>query len=151
MHKKITAILVLILWAALTALAWFTPAQETSDAERRPLAQFPELSLESVTDGTFMEKFTDYTLDQFPLRDGFRTLKSLFHQYVLGHRDNNGIYLHSGFAAGQEYPLNQDSVNHAMERLNYIYNKYLTDSKVYMAVIPDKGYYLAEEDRKSVV
>ncbi|MEF2837959.1 MAG: DHHW family protein, partial [Oscillospiraceae bacterium] len=43
-----------------------------------------------------------------------------------------------------EYPLKEDSVSHAMERLNHIYDKYLTDAKVYMAVIPDKGYYLAE-------
>ena len=144
MHKKITAILVLILWAALTALAWFTPAQETSDAERRPLAQFPELSLESVTDGTFMEKFTDYTLDQFPLRDGFRRVKSLFHHYLLGQKDNNGIYLANGGAAKQEYPLNPESITHALNRFQYVYDKYLQDANVYLAIVPDKGYYLAE-------
>ena len=91
-----------------------------------------------------MTDFEKYALDQFPLRDGFRTLKSLFHQYVLLHGDNNGIYLQDGYAAKQEYPLKEDSVSHAMERLNHIYDKYLTDAKVYMAVIPDKGYYLAE-------
>ena len=143
--KKQHVLVIALLWAALTAAAWFAPAKTVSDSERRPLAQMPSVSLDTLSGGKFMSDFEKYALDQFPLRDGFRTLKSLFHQYVLGHRDNNGIYLHSGFAAGQEYPLNQDSVNHAMERLNYIYNKYLTDSKVYMAVIPDKGYYLAEE------
>ena len=143
--KKQHVLVIALLWAALTAAAWFAPAKTVSDSERRPLAQMPSVSLDTLSGGKFMSDFEKYALDQFPLRDGFRTLKSLFHQYVLGHRDNNGIYLHSGFAAGQEYPLNHDSVNHAMERLNYIYNKYLTDSKVYMAVIPDKGYYLAEE------
>ena len=145
MHKKITAILVLILWSALTALAWFSPAKEMSDTERRPLAQFPELSLESVTDGKFMGDFTDYTLDQFPLRDSFRRVKSLFHYYLLGQKDNNGIYLANGSAAKQEYPLNPDSVTHALNRFGYIYNKYLQDSQVYLAIVPDKGYYLAEE------
>ena len=143
--KKQYVLVIALLWAALTAAAWFAPAKTVSDSERRPLAQMPSVSLDALAGGKFMSDFEDFTLDQFPLRDGFRTLKSLFHQYVLGHRDNNGIYLHSGFAAGQEYPLNQDSVNHAMERLNYIYNKYLTDSEIYMAVVPDKGYYLAEE------
>ena len=145
MHKKITAILVLILWSALTALAWFSPAKEMSDTERRPLAQFPELSLESVTDGKFMGDFTDYTLDQFPLRDSFRRVKSLFHYYLLGQKDNNGIYLANGSAAKQEYPLNPESVTHALNRFGYIYNKYLQDSQVYLAIVPDKGYYLAEE------
>ena len=41
MNKKITAIAVLALWGLLTAGAWFLPSKEMSEAERRPLAQFP--------------------------------------------------------------------------------------------------------------
>lgn len=142
--KKYNAILLLTLWLGLTLFAWFLPAKELSDAERRPLAQKPELSGETLLSGKFMTDFEDYTLDQFPLRDGFRTLKSLFHYYVLGQKDNNGIYLSDGYAVKQEYPLNEDSVHHALNRFNHLYEKYLTDSDVYMALVPDKGYYLAE-------
>ena len=144
MYKKITATILLILWAALTALAWFSPAQEISDAERRPLAQFPEVNMQAVTNGKFMADFTEYSLDQFPLRDSFRRLKSLFHSYALGQKDNNGIYLTGGSAAKQEYPLKETSVRHALERFNHIYDSYLQNAKVYMAIVPDKGYYLAE-------
>ncbi len=144
MMKKQHAFVILLLWTSLTAFAWFSPAKAMSDSERRPLAQFPAIKLETLADGRFMKNFESYSLDQFPLRDSFRRVKSLFHQYVLGQKDNNGIYLHDGFAAKQEYPLNPDSVNHALGRFNHIYNKYLADSKVYMAVVPDKGYYLAE-------
>ena len=91
-----------------------------------------------------MKDFESYSLDQFPLRDSFRTVKSLFHRYALNQKDNNGIYLYYDYAARQEYPLNVDSVNHALERFNHIYEKYLQDSEIYMAVVPDKGYYLAE-------
>ena len=143
--KKQHVLVLLLLWAALTVSAWFLPAREMSDAERRPLAQMPEISLDALSGGKFMSGFEKYALDQFPLRDSFRTVKSLFHQYVLMQGDNNGIYLHDGYAAKQEYPLNPDSVGHAMERLNHIYDKYLAGSRVYMAVIPDKGYYLAED------
>ena len=143
--KKQHTIVILLLWAALTGFAWFGPAGDISDSERRPLAQMPEVSLDSVVSGSFMKDFESYSLDQFPLRDGFRTVKSLFHQYVLRQKDNNGIYLYDGYAAKQESQLNLDSVNHALERFNHIYEKYLTDSKVYMAVVPDKGYYLAEK------
>lgn len=142
--KKQHVLVLALVWAALTAAAWFTPAKAVSDSERRPLAQMPSVSMDALSGGKFMYDFEKYSLDQFPLRDGFRTLKSLFHQYVLGHGDNNGIYLHQGYAARQEYPLNPDSVSYAMERLNHIYEKYLADSRVYMAMIPDKGYYLAE-------
>ncbi len=143
--KKQHAFVILLLWAVLTAFAWFSPTKAESDSERRPLAQFPEVSLDSLAGGTFMKKFEDFSLDQFPFRDSFRTVKSLFHQYVLNQKDNNGIYIHNGYAAKQEYPLNVDSVNHALERFNRIYEKYLQDSAVYLAVVPDKGYYLAEE------
>ena len=144
MHKKITAILILTLWAAMTALAWFSPAKEMSDAERRPLAQFPEISAEAITNGTFMTDFTDYSLDQFPLRDSFRRVKSLFHSYILRQKDNNGIYIAQGSAVKREYPLKDASVAHALNRFRYLYEQYLTDANVYMAIVPDKGYYLAE-------
>ena len=143
--KKQHAFVILLLWASLAAFAWFSPAKAMSDSERRPLAQFPKISLETLADGRFMKNFESYSLDQFPLRDGFRTVKSLFHYYVLGQKDNNGIYLYDGYAVKQEYPLNVDSVNHALERFNHIYEKYLKDSDIYMAVVPDKGYYLAEK------
>ena len=143
--KKYLAIPVLILWLSLTGFAWFQPARDVSEAERRPLKQMPGMTMESVLDGSFMENFGAYALDQFPLRDGLRTVKSLFHYYVLGQKDNNGIYLSNGYAAKQEYPLKEDSISHAVERFAYLREKYLTDSKIYMAVVPDKGYYLAED------
>ena len=148
MKKKICAILVMAVWAGLALCAWFLPAKESSDAERRPLAQMPEISAENVLDGTFMTDFEDYSLDQFPLRDSFRGLKSLFHYYALNQSDNNGIYLAEGAAAKQEYPLNESSLTHALERFNRVYEKYLQDSgsRILMAVVPDKGYYLAEEN-----
>ena len=145
MNKKITAMILLTVWALLTAFAWFLPSQEMSDTERRPLAQRPQISINSVLKGEFMEDFTEYSLDQFPFRDSFRRIKSLFHYYVLGQKDNNGIYIAGGSAAQQEYPLREDSVAHAIERFAYVYDRYLQNANVYMAIVPDKGYYLAEE------
>ena len=133
-------------WIGLVCFAWFGEPTQVSEAERRQLAQFPEITGESLLDGSFMSDFEDYSLDQFPLRDSFRQVKALFHYNVLGQSDNNGIYIADGYAVKQEYPLNEISVNHALKRLNYIYEKYLADSRVYMAVVPDKGYYLAEEN-----
>ena len=143
--KKQNAIVLLVLWGVLVFAAWLLPVKEMSDAERRPLAQMPEVSAENILSGKFMEKFENYSLDQFPLREGFRTVKSLFHYYVLGQKDNNGIYLENGFAVKQEYPLKESSIDHAIDRFTKLSEKYLTDSKVYMAIVPDKGYYLAEE------
>lgn len=144
MKRQMYLLPLLLLWAGLTAAAWLWPEQEISQSERRPLAQFPEVSLESVLDGGFMEDFESYSLDQFPFRDGFRRIKSLFHLYVLGQKDNNGIYLFDGYAADQEYPLNKASVDRALERFNHLKDTYLADAQVFMAVVPDKNYYLAQ-------
>ena len=137
---------VVLLWAGLTACAWFAPAKDISEAERRPLAQAPEVSVEALLSGKFMKEFEEFSLDQFPLRDTFRSLKSLFHFGVLNQSDNNDIYLAEGFAVKQEYPLNVETLHHAAERFNHLYEKYLTDSNVYLAIVPDKGQYLAEEN-----
>ncbi len=138
---------IVALWTILALFSWFGPRTEISEAERRPLAQMPAATTENIFSGKFMSEFEDFALDQFPLRDSFRTLKSLFHYNVLGQKDNNGIYLENGYAAQQEYPLNQESLDHAAERFQYVYDKYLADSgcAVSTAIIPDKGYYLAAE------
>ena len=144
--RIIGAAAVAAVWMFLVAFAWFKPADDISEAERRKLAQFPEVSVDTVLEGQFMTGFEDYTLDQFPLRDSFRQIKSLFHYNVMRQHTNNNIYLVDGYAAKQEYPLNEISVSYAMNKFNAIYDQYLKTSgcKVYMAIAPDKGYYLAE-------
>ena len=142
--KKYQTILLLTLWATLTLAVWFHPPKDISQAERRPLAQMPEFSLSALESGKFREKFEDYSLDQFPLRDGFRTLKSLFHTQVLGMKDNNGIYLTKGIAVKQEYPLNETSLEAAIRKFDTIHENLLGESRCFFAVVPDKGYYLAQ-------
>ena len=143
MNKKFLAVPVAAVWAVLTAAAWFSPAQAVSQAERRPLAQRPAISANTLASGKFMADFEEYSLDQFPMRDGFRRLKARFHYSVLGQEDNNGIYLSQGYAAKQEYPLNEQSVDYSLKRFQFVYDTYLADSRVFLAVVPDKGYYLA--------
>lgn len=148
MKKRIRNIgvgMVVALWAAITVFAWFGPSKNLSEAERRPLQQLPPITTDSLLNGGFMEKFEDYTLDQFPLRDTFRTVKSLFSYRILQQKDNNGIYIADGYAAKLEYPLSSASVSHALKKFQFLYDRYLknTHSKIYACVIPDKGYYLA--------
>ena len=136
------------LWAVLTFFAWFHGSQDISMTERRKLQQFPALTGETLLNGKFMGKFEAYTQDQFPLRDGFRQVKAIFSYKVLGQKDNNGIYLTQGHGAKLEYPLNEDSARKAVEKFRHIYETYLLGKggKIAFAVVPDKSYYLAEEN-----
>ena len=135
-------------WLGLTAFCWAKPADNVSESERRPLAEFPELSAQTVLSGDFMSDFEKYSLDQFPLRDSFRTLKSFNTFYVFSQKENNGIYIEDGYAAKLEYPLNEQSVLSAVDKFRRIYDLYLaeTDAKVYISVVPDKGCFLARQN-----
>lgn len=151
--KMIGAILVVAVWAALAVFAWLKPADARSDAERRALAQIPALSGDSVLSKTFMKDFESYSTDQFPMRETFRRIKALFHYKALGQKDNNGIYIHTiprwdSFAAQIQYPLNEAGITKATDRFNFIYETYLSESEghIYSAIIPDKGYYIAEQE-----
>lgn len=145
MKKTISLILVLALWGSLTAFAWLGPKAEFSDSERRPLEQFPAVSGEELLSGQFMKDFASYAVDQFPLRDGFRRLNAYLTYYLLGKQDNNGIYLHDGYAAKMEYPQNEASIRHAVDRFTDLYEMYLTNCNVRFALVPDKSYYLAQD------
>ena len=144
-YKRWGIIALLVLWLALTIFAWIKPQTDISEAERRKLAPFPPLSPSGLLNGSFTGSFESYATDQFPLREFFRGLKSRFHFNFLGQLDNNDIYLVDGYAAKIEYPLNQGSITHAKDRINYIYNKFLknTDCSVTLSIVPDKSYYLA--------
>ena len=143
--KKRSTIALIALWGILAFFTWVSPSKDISEAERRPLAGFPKASAQTILTGKFQEDFEDYALDQFPFRDGFRRLKAGFQYGVLRQKDNNGIYLADGYAVKQEYPLNQSSVDHFLEKMNYLHEKYLTGCSTAMAIVPDKGYYLAKD------
>lgn len=93
-----------------------------------------------------MTDFEKYTLDQFPLRDQFRTVKAVTVFYFLNQKDNNDIYIKDGYASKLEYPVNLDSIEYATKRFQFVYDKYIANSKgkVYLSVIPDKNYFMAE-------
>ncbi len=151
MNEKIKNITVVALMSLVVFGLFITclvkPATEYSESERRPLDQAPELSFETVFSGDFMSKFEDYTLDQFPLRDGFRTIKAFTALNLMGKLDNNDLYLHDGYIAKVEYPYNKDSVDNANAVFNNLYTKFFEgkDMNLYLTIVPDKNYFLADE------
>ena len=144
----VVTFVVVAFFLSASIFAWLKPADDFSLSERRKLSQFPELSFKTIISGDFMSNFENYTLDQFPLRDKFRTLKALVTLNVFNQSANNNIYVVDGYASKIEYPLNEASVKRAGERFQYVYEKYLKDSntKNYLSIIPDKNYFLAKEN-----
>ena len=148
-HRKNWLVLCLTAGFLFVFSLWsiLKPDIALSESERRALAQKPALNASSLWDGSFMESFEAYTLDQFPLRDAFRSLKAHVQLDLLRQKDNNGIYVAGGYAAKLDYPASEDSIRHALSRFNRIYEKYLqgTETAIYFSAIPDKNYFLAAE------
>ena len=144
--KKVTRGMLVFL-AIVSVGIWFKPADEYSDSERRELALFPEISIENVLSGRFMSDFEAYVTDQFPFRNEWRQVKAWLSGSVLGQTDQNGYYMAEGHISKMEYPLKEDSVQRAIDRMHYIYDKYIKDvnANVYYSIIPDKNYVLAKE------
>lgn len=141
-------ILLCAVWVGLTLLCWFSPAKELSVSERRPLAQLPQYNAETVNNGSFMSDFETYTLDQFPWRDGFRRIKALSAYKLFAQKDNNDIYIADGQAAKLEADINEASLQNALAKIQELYDSHIasTGADVYFSIVPDKGYYLAEEN-----
>ena len=118
-----------------------TPDKKSSVSERRKLEQFPKVSLKAIINGEFFKKFDNYSMDQFYQREKFRRLKIKTDMLVLGNYNNMQIdkdYIYEAL-----YPLNENSVNNLVNKINNIIDSYLDDTnKVYYSLIPDKGYYI---------
>lgn len=122
------------------------PDNAVSTTERRPLKQFPTISVSSIIDGSFGTNLEAYLLDQFPLRDSLRSLKAFWQFDIYRQADNNGIYLVGDHVCKLDSTLKQDEVDAFLKNTNQVYDRYLQGMNVYMALIPDKNYFAAEEN-----
>ena len=109
-----------------------------STSERRKLVQFPEITTKKVFDGTVSKDFEEYAMDQFVGRDLLRSIKSLFNKLFI---ENDSIYK-------IEYPLKEELIEKTAKRIEQIKEKYLKNMNVYYAIVPDKNYFLEDDNLK---
>lgn len=128
----------------------FLPDKEISPAERRKLKLFPNITLEKLAEGKTMQDFENYTLDQFAFRDKFRGLKASIELNVLNKLDNNNIFLLDNNIFKIDYLLKEKEVLNFASKLNNISSKYLKNNNVYLGIIPDKNYYLEDDNNLKI-
>ena len=152
MSKRIQKIVCIVCFAAFAVALGLTcflkePVQILV-SERRKAAQFPELSVEAIMDKSFFDGLEEFLMDQFPFRDGFRSVKAGIQLKLLGQKDNNGVYTADGHISEIHTKLSEGSVQNAADKLNSVYEKYIAgaNAKVYYSVIPDKNFYIAEKN-----
>ena len=150
MNDKIKSIITTIVFSvfmlSVSALCIAVPKQTHSTSERRELALFPETTKESVLSGEFSKGFESYTTDHFPARDTFRSLKSFIAYNILKKADNNGLFEACGHISKIDSVQNDEMLDHAASRFNFVSYKYLKGNKIYFSVVPDKNFVLAKEN-----
>ncbi|MDO5733403.1 MAG: DHHW family protein [Eubacteriales bacterium] len=80
------------------------PAPIYSQQEKRPLAQFPKFSQQSLLDGKFMTDFNLYANDSFIFREFYLSLEHSYRR-LLGQRDNGKVYFGKDGYRFQQLPL----------------------------------------------
>lgn len=128
----------------------FSTKQDFSESERRVLADFPEFKTETIFSGKFMADFENYALDQFPMRDLFRGVKSASVLGVFRQLETNDLYIQDGYIAKSEKEISDKMLTHAADRFQYIYDKFLedTDVNIYFSIVPDKHFFLSKESNR---
>lgn len=124
----------------------FAEDKQISVTERRKLASFPEISISKLLKGKTTSKFEDYAVDQFVARDTFRSIKAFYSTNIYKQKDNNNFFEKDGAIYKMDYPLNEGNIRKSASKINEVYDTYLSGMNVYYAIIPDKNYYLKNDD-----
>lgn len=90
--KKYFGIIFGIIVIAFSILFIAIPKNSFSENENRYLESFPNFTLNTLTDGSFMSSFEKYVQDHFPFRNSFVMLKTNT-ELALGKTENNNIYI----------------------------------------------------------
>lgn len=147
MRNKIITITVATLFLGLSLWNLLGVKSDYSDSERRVLAKFPEINLETIMSGDFADEFEDYLVDHFPKRDSWRGIKAFAKKNVFRQKDNHGLFQVNGHVSKMEYPMNEPMIDHAVKVFSKVNEKYLDESnQIYLAIVPDKNRYLAKEN-----
>lgn len=120
------------------------PTDAISKSERRKLAQLPVFAFTSIQSGKYFFDLETFMLDQFPIRDSFLRLKAANQFCIFKQKDNHNIFIKDGAAVAISYPFANGADELAAKKISLLIDTYFQKMRVYVSVIPDKAYYLAE-------
>ncbi len=133
-NDMITALLFASLMAFLLVGFIIFPKSEFSESENRMLAQRPEFSLESLINGEFTEKMSDYCADHFPMRNELLYLKAEAELAMLKGENNGVIKGSNGYLIKNADRADPDIIKENLAYLNQFYDK--LSCPVYYAFAP---------------
>ena len=149
--NKIIAIGFISILIIIFFINLFTEDKQISVAERRKLAMLPKINIENIINGKVTKDFEKYVVDQFIARDFFRSVKSFNSTKIFKQKDNNKLFEKDGVIYKIEYPLNENNIKKSANKINEVFDRYLkNNNNVYYSIIPDKNYYLENDDHLKI-
>lgn len=137
MHKKIVVFLFLIIIFFFFFSGLILPDKEFSYNENRTLEQMPEISLNNILNGTFMNDYEKYVNDQIILRDDFVKLSTDI-KLLMNQKEINGVYINNGYLVEKYYEsdIDRDILNENISELQTFISN---NSNTILALVPTAG------------
>lgn len=142
MKNKVITFLFIIIIFFFFILNLISKKETISATERRYLKKLPDINIDNIMSGKIEEELEEYVSDHFVFREKFRNLKVNLSFNILREKDYNKLYTFNDYIYKIEYPLNEEKVISFSEKINYLYDNYLKNNKLYYSIIPDKSYYV---------
>ena len=140
----ITAAVFILFIGVFFILNFAVPAPAVLVSERRIPAKFPEFSMDTILDGSFMSRFGDYAADRFVFRDMFRGIHSFIVLDIYQQTDKSGIYRCPDVGLGEYRSTNATAFRQTSERiLKAAQSLEEFDLNIYYTVVPDKSTFAA--------
>ena len=136
----------LVLFVALYVLSLFgifAQDKTYSESENRYLSQLPDISVRSLLNGSFMEKYDSYVSDQFPWRDLWIWIRS-FSEAALMKTENNGIiYGKDGYLFQKYLSCDEDILKENLSAIDKLAGS--STSPVSVMIVPSSYAVLADK------
>lgn len=119
------------------------PDRKISESENRELAEKPQLSMNSLTGGEYMEQYENYASDQFAGRDLWRSIRVSLSR-LGGSRMENGVYIGKNGRLFEEIAVpDQGQMSGNLTAIKGFADRY-PDIPVSMILAPDAACVLNE-------
>lgn len=144
--NKIITIVFSVILLVIFLMNLLSEDKSISISERRKLTQFPKINVSQIFNGTAFNNWEKYVEDQFIGRDLFRKIKSFWSIKIFAQKDNNKLFEKDNAIYKMEYPLSENNIQKSAQKIKEVYEKYLRNMNVYYSIIPEKNYYLENDD-----
>ncbi|MBP0969586.1 MAG: hypothetical protein J5744_05505 [Oscillospiraceae bacterium] len=134
-------ILFLILYGLLIASV-ILPDREYSSTENKYLATLPSVSLKSVLNGSFAERYDTYVSDQLPGRDSWIALRSVSESFLLRTENNGVVYGEDGYLFQKYTSFVEEDLRDNIGAINCFSSK--ASAPVYVVIVPSSYTVLGD-------